>query len=583
LAVFLLKETDKASVIFQCPAEQSDALTVTPIRNLQSEIRNKKQVRQNKYNIILVLIILVLLIRIASILFEQKFWSDQQVQIIGAVSLLDGKGVTLPFVNTGNPEVIDYKTINQFPEGYSYLFAGAYFLAHNIYWAAVIIDFLSLLLYLCSWLVLFKLFKDQLDQNSHLLFLVFTGFSMSPFLFYTATDFLALSVFFFASVLILFSILQKNLLCLILSSILLAVSSWIRYSYYPLVFLFPILILMVSLYQKKKWQIIVSLSMLASIFITFLFFQLIKTHSGVLPDYVRVHQQNSRFVFFPGNLLKFNYVFALQPFIDTRSIFTITKYIHLQGIESILKFLFSASFLIITLNAVYEFSVNSFKNRLKEMREKETFIISLFFIAITSLCILMFLSFISPAQNNDILINWTFVQEPRYFSFIYVVLLFFALIVFNNYNNWFSSLLVKIQRVFLLSFAAVSILYYLPSTLVSIKTQPYYFQTGEKKFYNLQTEDLVFSMCLKEKISLNKLKGLRTVFISGSRTSNLAVILGAVFGTEAMLTNFKPDRFSALLLLQDKDSGPGLLKFIESNKFETVYKSNSLCLYQYLP
>jgi len=205
---------------------------------------------------------------------------------------------------------------------------------------------------------------------------------------------------------------------------------------------------------------------------------------------------------------------------------------------------------------------------------------------------LIYLSLTRPIQKNDVLDNWTYVQEERYYAVMWVTILlaFFFVILQDGNQSWLKRLILF---VFFASFA-LNAPYYLYSKYIDIKENSAYFMTGDKKMYFLQypqnkkVRDSIIADYerLGEIIrGLQKENGIRPVYISADRSERIAILQGAVFGQPELLNDrlFTSRRQSIVLKVSSSDPYPNeLLKsFIEKKRIEKLYAGSTGNIYVY--
>jgi hypothetical protein len=190
------------------------------------------------------------------------------------------------------------------------------------------------------------------------------------------------------------------------------------------------------------------------------------------------------------------------------------------------------------------------------------------------------MSLTRPIQNNDILNNWTYVQEERYFTVVWVsILAAFLFIVLVDKG--------RLRRIILLIFyfsIFIDLPYYFYNKVIDIGKNSSYFLTGEKKIYfaqypkNSRQRDSIMEGYERLRMIISELKtenGIRPVYISDDRSPRIAVLQGAVFGQMSSPNeNLRTSRTQSIIIkVSDHDPYPNetLKEFVENNKKEPTY------------
>jgi hypothetical protein len=351
--------------------------------------------------------------------------------------------------------------------------------------------------------------------------------------------------------------------------------------YYPVVIIVPLSIFGLAFILKNRWHRNQAILMFFYLTLFFILAQYIKTKAQVIPDYVRIPFNKESL--YPENLLKFNYPFFIQPFIDERSIVTITKYLHIGTYANLAKISISLFFGGLLVIALTQFIKGLILGGYKRETVTNIFILSLFFSSLSCLLILFGLSLISIPQNNDVLINWTFVQEQRYYGIVFISIMLLALLVINNYIGLFNNRLIKITKYNIAFFAIISLMYSFPCLYITIRSQESYFLLGDKKLKYKFTNDLNLADSIDSTIKNDKAGNRKTVFISRDRISYYAGLRGASHATPEILKElYTSKEISLLIFVDEKNIDPDISYFISNRSLSPIYVKYPYKLYRYI-
>jgi hypothetical protein len=364
----------------------------------------------------------------------------------------------------------------------------------------------------------------------------------------------------------------------------LCLAVYTRYAYIPIAFA---LLGGYFLLYFRTWQKLFLLRFIIAVVIL-AFFAALTNHSGEAPafenDSIRTGYH------FEHTLGSFNFLFPLQAILAGNTLHSVGKLLGGKSLNSLFLILVSAFIVAVFFGSIYRVAKEYFR---KDRRTGEsTIVLSSLFAGIISVVLLVYLSLTRPIQKNDVLDNWTYVQEERYYAVMWVTILmaFFFVILQDGHSSLLKRLIVLI---FFVSFA-VDAPYYIYNKFTDIKKNSAYFLTGDKKMYFIQypenREDRDRTIADYEKLGeiiegLKKENGIRPVFISADRSERIAVLQGAVFGQPEILGDnlFTSRRQSIILKVSDQDPYPdGQLKsFIREKNIRSIYSGNIGTLYLY--
>ncbi len=532
-----------------------------------------------KKGLIILIILLALFSRFEYVVFNFPFHTDEQYQVLSTIYMQQGKGLTLSYVDRTDVSKSKLKPFTR-PSGYNYMFSPILKLTNSIYWSIVIFKSIGILILFFSWYLIYIYTKKFISKKYIIPLLLILGFNNFPFMDYGTTDLLAISFLWLAfSSGIAFFISQKKLVFLLLSTVALFSGFWVRDAYLPLLFVFPFSFLLTILIEKKKKYFSYFLLMLSIL----IFLMLLKSNFTVsLP------KTGNTSVYYFKNLLNFNYFFPLQTLIDERLFYSILNKLHLNFIINPVKLLLS---LFIVSLLIYLTIIN-LRNLIKQkVHRQNTFVWLLpLLVSGVTLVMLLFLSVKTHEQTTDLLTNWTFVQEIRYFAPIFMSIL--LLIIYFGFGNKIllqQKKAKKILRFIVYISAILSVFYLLPSKYSKIKLNKNYFLIGNEKLYSQTIGNIKDGELLNKLIEKSTLKGVRPIYITTDQSKIMSEIMGAEFGGaifDAQWNDLKTSKDVILILRLTKNSyykkkENKIQQFcIENGKKETEFKEIEVYTYK---
>ncbi|MGI8599015.1 MAG: hypothetical protein ACR2KB_07140, partial [Chitinophagaceae bacterium] len=176
------------------------------------------------------------------------FVNDKQVQIATALNFLDGKGISLAYVEANNLSRIIYEKVGLWPPGFVLGIVPFIKMGFSPIRASIIIEIFSIIILFSSFYLIFKLLKKRIHYIIPILFFIFYGFSLHPFNFLFTTGLTALSFCLLAIYFLLRNLSRNDLLTCFGLGVASFLPSFFHFSYYPISFLLPILFLLYSLF-----------------------------------------------------------------------------------------------------------------------------------------------------------------------------------------------------------------------------------------------------------------------------------------------------------------------------------------------
>lgn len=362
-------------------------------------------------------------------------------QVLGTQSFIAGNGIGIPMVLPGDLTTIYYEHLIMWPPGYSFLLAPYLLVFKNDFITAVLtLDITSaIILIFISRSILRSLGVPIYLANIYTLFIGFFNYNFYNF---PSSDSIAITLY---AISLYFSIvlLKKDKSSIsnsigVLAPLILA--AFVKYLFIPLVFTIPLLIYWKGHLEDKRYLKRFGLFVtvvLALAIGSLLIWQKLSAGSAI---YIAQPERG----FFPGNLLE-SYPFFPGAFIKME-----TTYLLFPGkneIQNLIFATFQVIHVLFIIGCIFYIYQRLFKKRTLTLPIHD----SIFFLTfIVSLVITLFLSALSltvAKENWDGNIQWTYVQEPRYYG-IMAILAHICLFVYL-YNYYRKSHLI-IRFVFFL-------------------------------------------------------------------------------------------------------------------------------------
>lgn len=445
------------------------------------------------YSYILILLILSFCGRIALTIHYSDLFSDKVRHIIAAKNISEGNGYAVSFQNAEDFTETIYTPVLGWPPGYSIL-VGAVQKVVGDYWnAAVALDLLSIVIFYLSIYLFVYWYRSYLDKRATALTLIFLGVSLAPFGQLSSTDLLSISFFMLATV-FLFKWLDSstehfNKLIIAGFFVSALIPPFVRYGYYPVVFIFPIFLGGLFLLTKNRRYLYRSL-LLFAVFGAFIalytYYQY--TLTGVTPATTlpERHKDSGPPTLYFENLKHFN-AFMFNGLLS--DFFIINR---LSGILALLynaiKLLITFSFFFLIVNVCVK------EIRSKKIDKVNLLILVIFMVNVAFLILLSVKNKMDCTQNDigEIVYIWTYVIELRYFAPSYFLGFVF---IFYNYGR-----LPRIGSLFINGVIA-------PLVIISIVYSTYTLASGNKTgtYEYTHKEFLAIDKVLKKESSENKL------------------------------------------------------------------------------
>lgn len=363
--------------------------------------------------------------RIIQLIFFYNIHFDPSYQVIATENLLNGHGITITKAVIDNLAVPVYEPLIMWPPGYTFLLAPLYALfGHNYIAAGITLDIIFAMVLIFSCRAILRTISIDLWIIN--MFTLFSGLFIYFFYFLASSDAIAISFFTVAlsSALKIVKSQTASPKHIFLISLSLAFVVVLKYMYMPVAVIIPLFLIIAGFANKqtalKKTGFISLAIVLAAIAVTLIY----QKTAGGQAAYISATGRG----FYPQHLRE-TYPFIPASFFNPASVSSLSfggqwEPIFLIGFRIINWILFIA---LLGL-AVRYFQ----KNRFNALTAKRSF----FYIGVLLLiAIVGLLSFLSVRVEKEQIrpgVWWTYVEEPRYYGLITILLhiAFFALFQF---------------------------------------------------------------------------------------------------------------------------------------------------------
>lgn len=372
----------------------------------------------------LVIVFIVILARIIHLLFFYNIRVDGMYQVMAMQNFAAGNGISLSKVLSSDLSVTVYEPLINWPPGYSVLLTPFYLLFdHNYILAGLALDIITAIFLIVICRRILKLLETPIYFVN--IFTLLTGFFVYYFYFIASSDAIAIT-FFVAAIYYALLILKKDKPLLYASAFLiisLFLAGFIKYLFIPIVFIIPLFLILNGYGEQKnilKKTGIISFLSLVILFSILLIFQKFNSGSaayiseptrGWFPENMK-----SAWPAFPASLIKPDTVDMLLPGTGL-VVFRIFQIIHL--------FLFGGIFIYILQRI--------FKSGFKKLSVSDSFYYLAFFLSLGITILLTILSLRVAKEENIPGQWWTYIEEPRYYGLVNVLL---HLAVFGIYQYY---------------------------------------------------------------------------------------------------------------------------------------------------
>lgn len=435
------------------------------------------------------------------------FPPDKLRQLSTARQWAKGNGVTMAYAQTDDLANFSLVPIGSWPPGYAILIGTLFKFKLGYVEAAIIADLIGIASFFFGLYLLIILLRPFTKPYFPSLVFIYFSISYSPFRLIFSTDLLSLGFFILSFALMLNIVVKapelsstKIYFLTFVVAALAFLCSFFRFSYYPLSFAIPFIILLYGMFKVKALRKPALFSFGAFLLFVFLLLSYQKYFTNSL-NYLSDYYPEPFDHFQIKNLSKFDPVLANAFF----PVFQLKRAIDYRIVLGLVS-LFSLFVIIV----IFQGPISKLINQLKR-KVIETNPISIFYSTGLVLCAvnILFLTALSlrfhplPVEwASDGL--WTYVQETRYFAPTLTLIILFVLTVAFYNSKDYSRLIRTLAKAILflaLSFSAVTYIYYLKkySWLDPGKNMRQYYHLSHDlpvflKKYNIQesSEPVVF-------------------------------------------------------------------------------------------
>jgi hypothetical protein len=391
---------------------------------------------------------------------------DKFYQLLSARQLSLGHGISHVFSHPDNLSQFNYQLISLWAPGYAVILAPLLWVGFDYFQAAFLVDTFGILIFFLSWLWTLQILRPFLRPWLLVFIPLYWAVAYSPFRLIHSTDLLSLA-FFSLSWALLLRIAFQGLLAkgtgwgLI---VWFALSSYMccffRFAYYPIAILMPVLLILYAFIQDrtKLWQSIIAFLLTGGLIGGQLLYQDLYANNVI---YMNQYYPETQPRLYLEHLLKFDPI-ALNSFLHD---FILKKAFG----RIFIWFCYAFSlivFLILGIGLRNFFFLSVGKGKKGKFSLIGWFLI---FGLTVSLTLILFLSYLSIRYPIPIDGNWTFVQEPRYFSPVYLIIfLFICLLLFHKKHFLPKAIKVMGLGVIMIGFAFSLIFYVYSLTRYSL-------------------------------------------------------------------------------------------------------------------
>lgn|GEM_PF-3068899 len=375
------------------------------------------------------------------VFFSLENTTDRNQQVLATKLWYEGHGIS---VQSSHPEVLGevvYVPLKGWPPGYSFLLLPAYLVVQDWVCAALLLHLLGILLLFGATHLLLRCFTPYLHQYTYPAFFSFWAISFTPFHYLLTTDIWALALFQLGLFLLLDCIRRIQLggerdvswIWLGLAATLASMAVYIRYAYYPLLLIQPLLLIALGiLHARYWWRVLIGQIGITVMFIVPLWFgQQLHTGSATyLADSVGEGQ-----MFYLEHLLNFD-AFPIKAFCYISADAIIRK----AGLSSAMVIGgIRGGFFLLSLALIILMVYIGFRHLRKFWHSpQQTSIYSLWYLAALGIMglnvgLLLYLSLRHPMQVFEDGQSWTYLAESRYYA---PTLLFIQMVVFTVLFQW---------------------------------------------------------------------------------------------------------------------------------------------------
>ena len=392
---------------------------------------NFDKIKKNLSNrkITLVIILLAIASRVIQLIYFFNIRVDGMYQHMATLNFINGHGISTSYVLPADLSSTIYEPLINWPPGYSLLLAPFYLLFnHNYIAAGITLDILAAVTLIVITRKVLKLFETPVYLINIFTFL--TSFCIYYFYFIASSDAIAISIFITGLyyTLSLFKTKKNWQVKTAGITISLILCAAIKYLFFPVVFIIPVYLIIKGFADKEiKFKKAGIYSFIITVLVSGALILYQKNISGSIA-YISQPERG----FFPEHVLS-AYPYIPASFIKPE---TISLLFHLPlAIEIAIYRAFQLLHLILALSAIIFISKNIFNNRFRKLTLLSDYFYLVFFISLTIAIVLLTLSLCVAKEEILPGILWTYIEDPRYYGLIAVLIHIAVFILYSFYSH----------------------------------------------------------------------------------------------------------------------------------------------------
>jgi len=382
-----------------------------------------------------IILALAVTIRAIQLIFFYNMRDDNSYLVLATQNLINHNGYSITRVQPSDLSGVFFESLNNWPPGYSFLLVPLYILFDKNYIAAAItLDIVAaiILIFYCRKI----LYLFQLPTYIVNIFTLLTSFFIYYFYLIASSDAIAISIFLISIFYTLKLLTEKYnwVKYSIIIGFTLFLVGLIKYLFVPVIFVLPAIIFYSGI--KNHYRNLETASILIS---TWLIISL-----GAFLLYQKLAFNSIGYISQPGRGIYFEHLLDFYPFLPASLIKPDTVALLLTLDNKLINSIYNLFHLaLFVLLLIFLFKVIWRKRGRPSLFEQYYIIVA--FITLTITALLAFLSI--RVEKEEILPGWfwTYIEEPRYYGIIYVLLhllLFLVLIRFKRANIYVKTFLI---------------------------------------------------------------------------------------------------------------------------------------------
>jgi hypothetical protein len=275
----------------------------------EKDIRNGSLINSRLYyasQVLYVALFGVALFHFGAKAYFNRLWNwgpDKMYQVAATEQWIAGHGISITEPSVNDLSAPSFRPLWIWPPGYSILLATCLHLSDDVYFATVLVEWVAVALLLGSWFVILHLMEGTIGVSGKLFIALLWALGLS--IRDTSTGLLANALFSSGMALCLWSVARRRhfLWSGVLSGILIAGSTWVRFAFWPLVMVAPIAL---ALCARRFDSRLRRMAVANGIACWSLFGLLVSYQKWISGHWTFFENLESCRGFFPGNLAAFH-------------------------------------------------------------------------------------------------------------------------------------------------------------------------------------------------------------------------------------------------------------------------------------